>query len=353
MTDCSDHTAGVWQLEEVPCDYCGSWDSEVLLTGWDRLHGLPGRFNVVLCRQCGLARTNPRPTPASLPTAYPDQYEQHQDATVRARPPGRLLRWVLTNWRGYPLGRRWPAGVRHLFWPVGMLLLRRRRARRYIPYVGQGRLLDFGCGTGEYVAKMAAVGWQAEGMDLSARAVGAGRRAGLNLHQGTLPGTELPAESFDAVSMWQALEHVPSPMATLRAVAEILRPGGLLVIACPRLDSLPARWFGSAWHDLELPRHLTHFTAKTLRRHLEAAGFESVRCWNIRRPSGIRQSFAFLAEETGRALHRSLARSRAAVGLMSWTARLAGRASQILCLGRKPQQQGQSGQPSRIEDAHV
>ncbi|HUU21763.1 MAG TPA: class I SAM-dependent methyltransferase [Phycisphaerae bacterium] len=326
-----------WRLEHAACDYCGTDRAQVLLTGRDRLHGLPGEFRVVTCAECGLARTDPRPAAESLAAAYPDEYGPHQGRALRARRPRGLLRWALVNFRGYPMGRKWPAPLRMLGSLPAWAVLRRRRALRYLPFVGEGRLLDYGCGAGGYVATMAAAGWRAEGMDLSDAAVATGREAGLTLHQGTLPGARLPAGSFDAVTMWQVIEHVPSPMATLRASRELLRPGGLLLVACPRIDSLPARWFGRFWHDLDLPRHLWHFSLATLTRHMESAGLEVVRSWAVRRPSGIRRSFAFLAAESGNGLHRLLAHSRAAVGMMTCLALAARRTAQMYVLARRPE----------------
>ena len=309
---------GPWQLRDVPCDYCGSTEADILCSGFDRLHGLPGEFHVVACRQCGLARTNPQPTPESLATAYPDSYEPHQGRPRQPAPPAGLLRWALTNERGYPLGRRASQPARWLMRPWAALALRGRRAMGFLPYEGGGRLLDFGCGAGAYVARMAAAGWKAEGLDASPHAVQAGREAGLTIRQGTLPGAALPAESFDAITLLASLEHVPSPMATLKAARALLRPGGRLLAVCPQFGGVSARWFGSAWYGLDLPRHLTHFTEATLRRHVEAAGLEVEGVRLVRRPGFIRRSFAQLADEKGRRLHRWMARSRFLVGLLGY-----------------------------------
>jgi len=324
-----------WQLEEVPCDFCGAPDADVLYSGRDRLHGLPGEFRVVVCRTCGLARTSPRLTPESLGAAYPEDYGPHQGGRAGPMPPGGLLRWALVNLRGYPLGSASSRSARGLLWLPGACVLRRRRSLRYLPFTGQGRLLDFGCGAGRYVAQMAAAGWQAEGLDLSPAAVQAGRNAGLVIHQGTLPGANLPDAAYDAITMWHALEHVPAPKATLAAAHALLRPGGRLLVAVPRLDSLAARWLGSAWYGLDLPRHLTHFTARTLRRHLESTGFRVESCRGVRRPGFLRHGYAALARETGRAAHRWLSRSRLVTGLLSNVALLVGRTQQIVCVARR------------------
>ncbi|MBE3069792.1 MAG: class I SAM-dependent methyltransferase, partial [Planctomycetes bacterium] len=321
---------GPWHLRDVPCDFCGSADADILCRGFDRLHGLPGEFHLVACRQCGLARTNPQPTPESLPTAYPSSYEPHQGLRQPARPPARLLRWALVNQRGYPLGRPSAAPLRWLMWPWATLALRRRRAMGYIAYEGNGRLLDFGCGAGGYIARMVAAGWRAEGLDASPHAVRAGTEAGLVVHQGTLPGAGLPAGAFDVVTLWASLEHVPSPMAVLKAVRALLSPGGRIVAAVPQFGGRSARWFGSAWFGLDLPRHLTHFSQLTLRRHMEAAGLvvEGVQC--VRRPSFIRRSFAQLADEKGRSIHRRLARSRFLAGLLGYATVPGGATDEIL-----------------------
>lgn len=329
-----------WRLEQVPCDFCGASGGRLLLVGRDRLHGLPGEFGVVECEQCGLVRTSPRPTLDCLGAAYPQQYGPHQSAALRSRSPGGLLRWTLINYRGYPLGEPSPMMTQTIFRPLGNYVLSRPRSIKYLPFIGQGRLLDFGCGVGRFVVKMKAAGWQAEGMDLSEDAVRIGRQAGLTMHLGTLPavgGTELEENSYDALTMWQALEHVPSPTATLKAAWKLIRPGGWLLVALPRFDSLPRTWFGPAWYPLDLPRHLTHFTLATLERHVRSAGFEIQRTWPVRRPANIRQSYAYLAKDTGKALHRFLARSRTTATMMSlWCLLRGGRTQQMICIARKP-----------------
>jgi hypothetical protein len=107
------------------------------------------------------------------------------------------------------------------------------------------------------------------------------------------------------------------------------------VVVCPLSDSLAARWFGSAWYGLDLPRHLTHFTRATLRRHLEAAGFAVERRQCIRRPTFVNRSYGYLAAETGSALDRWLGRSHAAARLFSHVALALGRTDEMLFVARR------------------
>jgi len=334
MTDTDNQPDATWELEEVPCDFCGSDDADVVLQGPDRLHHLPGEFTVVTCRQCSLSRTSPRPTLESLANAYPQQYDPYSKAPKHAPPQG-LLRWSLVNFRDYPLGSKSPAIIRALGSPPARRILNKRRNLGYIPYRGEGKLLDFGCGAAGYVAKMAAAGWDAQGMDMSAQAVAAGRDAGLTIHQGTLPGSDLDGQLFDVVTMWQAIEHVPSPTATLAAIHGILKPGGRLMVVCPQFDSRAAEKFGACWYALDLPRHLTHFTRATLRAGVEAAGFKIEKILSTVRPSVVRKSWGYLAVDSGLDVHRRKSKSRFSVGLFCKLAGLAGRGSQMLCIATK------------------
>ena len=335
MTDTDNKPDTTWELEEVPCDFCGSTDADVVLQGSDRLHHLPGEFTVVTCRQCSLSRTSPRPTLGSLPAAYPQEYDPYSKPPKHDPPQG-LLRWSLVNFRNYPLGSKTPAIIRALGSPLAGRVLNKRRNLGYIPYRGEGKLLDFGCGAAGYVAKMAAAGWDAQGMDMSAQAVAAGRDAGLTIHQGTLPGGDLDGQLFDAVTMWQAIEHVPSPGATLAAINAIIKPGGRLLVVCPQFDSRAAEKFGACWYALDLPRHLTHFTRATLQAQVEAAGFKVENMLSTVRPSVVRKSWSYLAHDSGLEAHRRKSKSRFSVGLFCKLAGLAGRGSQMLCIATRP-----------------
>jgi hypothetical protein len=104
----SDLRAGFcdWRMEDAPCDYCGTGEADLLLSTPDRLFGSPLTFRLVVCRKCGLARTNPRPTDESPAAAYRFAHETPADPPSRCRPPRGLLRWALMNYRGYPpMGR--------------------------------------------------------------------------------------------------------------------------------------------------------------------------------------------------------------------------------------------------------
>jgi SAM-dependent methyltransferase len=150
----------------------------------------------------------------------------------------------------------------------------RHLRRDGVPWHGQGRLLDFGCGGGAYLELMGLQGWKVLGLDQCPSIIER-IRAELDLPAlvGSLPHPEVRPGSFDVVTMWHSLEHVHQPLAILRAAWDALVPGGKLVVGVPNMGSPPCRWFGPAWIGWDLPRHLTHFTPESLSQVVEAIGF--------------------------------------------------------------------------------
>jgi 2-polyprenyl-3-methyl-5-hydroxy-6-metoxy-1,4-benzoquinol methylase len=300
--------------EETACLLCGRDDAAIVGEAADRgsqAHaGL--RFAVVQCRRCGLAYTNPRPTPETIGRFYPTDYRPHAPREKRAiRLPSRFWSRVL----GRPCPER----------------------RGCLSHDGGSRLLDFGCGGGSYLRRMSELGWRVAGVDASPRAVESIReQLGLETHLGSLPHPDLELESFDVITMWQSLEHVHRPLEVLRAAYGLLTPGGKVVISVPNFASLPAKWFGEHWFGLDLPRHLTHFTRSTLSGMLEAAGFR------IRSIRGLvhynwLQVSASRTHETGLAgIARLMLRRKTIARAVAWGCYVFGRADCLVAIAQRP-----------------
>jgi SAM-dependent methyltransferase len=147
--------------------------------------------------------------------------------------------------------------------------------QRFVP---QGRLLDVGCATGDFLAEVRRIpGWSAIGLEPGAAAAHYVRHeVGLDVVRGTLNTAAWKDAIFDVLTLWDVLEHVYDPRTVLHEAARLLKPGGVLVINYPNLDSLDRRLFGRYWCGYELPRHLTMPPIAVLRHELAAVGLREV-----------------------------------------------------------------------------
>src|SRR5262245_27840110 len=248
----------------------------------------------------------------------------------------RLERLALSRAYDYPPP---PRGWRDrlLAWLAQPLLARSRNSLTALPFTGEGRMLDFGCGGGWYARQMCERGWHVTGMDFSAHAAReVTRRYGIPVHVGTLPHPAVAPESFDLITMGCVLEHVHDPHQVIAGAAQALRPGGNLVIVVPNIASWGFRHFGRDWWPLELPRHLLHFTPATLRRLVEAHGLQVVEERMLERGSWMRRSFAFARRRPSPSLLTWLSSLRVVPSLLTrWTI-WRKQADAILITARRP-----------------
>ena len=150
---------------------------------------------------------------------------------------------------------------------------------RYLDLLSQGaagrrRLLDVGAATGFFLEIARRRDWSVTGVEPSAFAAGLARNKGLDVRHGVVEELDAPDGSFDVVTMWDVLEHVRQPRASLAAAFRLLRPGGLLALNTPDAGSLLARLLGLRWHLVVPPEHLVLFHQQSLRLLLSDTGFQ-------------------------------------------------------------------------------
>jgi 2-polyprenyl-3-methyl-5-hydroxy-6-metoxy-1,4-benzoquinol methylase len=238
-------------LESVPCNLCGGDDFQVLydqpprdqdpddlgdfVASTDRYDSY-GR--IVRCNRCRLVYTNPRPRADTISAGYrravdPDYAREDSSRSINAH--------------------------------LSLHTLKR--------FAHSGRLLDVGCSTG-YFLNAARLDFETQGIELSEWAAKYAReRLRLDVVTAGLEDAPWPSEHFDVVALSDVIEHFTDPRAALVRIRSLLRPGGLLYLVTPDIDSLSARLMRGRWWGLR-PAHVYYFSPRTLGALLRETGFE-------------------------------------------------------------------------------
>lgn len=263
-------SATMGTLETARCVLCGSDNPKLLFVGHDRLHHVPGEFNVVQCQECSLIYLNPRPAWNDMKKFYPSSYAPYILSSSSF-----LQRWIH---RG-GLRKKW-----HL-------------VRKY---KSCGALLDVGCATGDFLRMMSYDrNWKLFGLEPNLEsAQQAAQIPGVNIFCGRLEDAIFPSGFFSVITMWHVLEHLYEPLSALGKLCQALKPDGVLIMAVPVLDSVDAKLFGPYWSGYDVPRHLVTYSKATLLEILSRSGFSLVRFESfIGGYDAFRISLNFWAEE--------------------------------------------------------
>lgn len=211
-----------------------------------------GRYSVHSCTVCGLGVTHPFPSPEDF-----SGYEV-DDTTIAWRINACLSR------------------------KEELLAIHREQVHRIQAKKRSGSVLDVGCNVGLFLVEAEKAGYQCLGVEPIREYAEVGiQQFGLDVRIAYLEALQLPSASFDVVTLYDVVEHVPDPCALLREVRRILKPDGLLVLQSPNLGSVMADFCRAKWPWLLPPDHLFHFTATTFAALAEKAGFvvSELRTW--------------------------------------------------------------------------
>lgn len=262
-------------IEVESCQVCGGTQAREMFRD--------PPYRVLRCQDCSLVYVSPRHADDALHKIYGEDYWNSDSPKTR-------------GYASY-------AEEAHLY--LKTFRKRSRFVKRFVP--GQQlRVLDIGCAAGFFLQVMQEQGHEVRGIELSSdiaehavEALGADR-----VHVGTLetllenPKTGFERHSFDLITLWDVVEHVPDPQSFLRQARELLRPDGVLILETQNVDSRFARALGSRWQHFKHEEHLYHFNPSTIRTLLDQTAFEL--CHNTPAYGGKYVSFGFIAERASR-----------------------------------------------------
>jgi len=207
-------------------------------------------FQLIRCRNCGLLYTFPAPDPEII-SAYYDSKEYTSHNTEK-----RSFKNVL-----YRLARRRALDL---------------KLKMIHKHVRPGTLLDIGAGTGDFLNHCRNKGWSATGIEPNNLArERAMAEFGLEILEPQSMAA-IPPASMDVITMWHVLEHLHDPAEQVKTNMKLLKTDGLLVLALPNYESWDANYYGKFWAAYDVPRHLHHFTQKSVMCLAEKSGLKIV-----------------------------------------------------------------------------
>jgi SAM-dependent methyltransferase len=209
------------------------------------------RFKLYRCLSCGQVMQNPLPTARQLGKAYSSEYVSYRPA------------WKQTGWP---------------FWKILRVLTTLRRLRRLQRYGKGSKLLEVGCGAGDFLHAAHRAGWEVKGVEYSVPLADALRvEMGFDVRAGELTPGLWEEGSFDVVVLWSVLEHLNNPLEALGIACSYLKVGGVVLIQIPTLDGVEqGTRFRQYWAILELPRHLSFLGKECLSDICRHAGMKMI-----------------------------------------------------------------------------
>lgn len=234
-----------YPLEDVNCNLCGSSKKTEVMNKQG--------YSIVRCDECGLVFVSPRlPADALAESVYGPGYFDAE--------------------KGYGLEDHFGIANKNRSIKNGT-----ERLRWIEKYATRGRLLDVGCAAGFFMLAAKQRGWNVSGIEISDHAAAYAReKFGLDVKTGSFNQKPSEPESFDLVTMLDVIEHLPNPLSGLENARNILKPQGLLFVATPNFDSLPARVLGREWGLVAPEHHFYYFTPGIIEKMLAKAGFKIV-----------------------------------------------------------------------------
>lgn len=226
------------------CPLCFGGNFRTILSAEDYTVSLD-HFTIQACEACNFHITSPRPHQEEIGSYYQSaSYISHAAKPITIKD--------------------------HIYHFVRKRAIRGKH-KLVSSYQSRGGVLDLGCGTGDFLAYMAQQGYEATGVEISSQARAVAQAKGLRVEPDL---NELPVTAtFDLVTLWHVLEHLPDPRKALNEIHSRLAPGAHVVIAVPNRTSWDAKFYGDVWAAWDVPRHLSHFCREDLTKLLEDTGF--------------------------------------------------------------------------------
>lgn len=210
-------------------------------------HTVSGKtFDLFLDEEKEMLITHPKPEKSELPGYYESEdYISHTDSKNN-----------FTN---------------SIYFWVKKYMLRKKLNWIDKRFPSQGKILDLGAGTGDFLAEARNRGWKVFGVEPNEKARALAETKGIKLHPDT---GQFKSGKFDVITLWHVLEHVYDLRAQIIELEHLLKKGGLLIIAVPNFKSYDAQYYKEHWAAFDVPRHLWHFSQNSFKHLFSGTAFK-------------------------------------------------------------------------------
>ena len=210
------------------------------------------KFKLIPHSEYGFLETTPKPSLSNLPDYYKSEdYISHTDAK----------RNVFE--KVYHLVKKYASG---------------KKLKLINAYTkNEKHLLDVGCGTGDFLQTAKNNNWHITGIEPNEDARGVANKKTNSCVFDTSKLESLPNNSFNVITLWHVLEHLPNLEKDINTFKKLLKPNGVLIIAVPNYKSYDALYYKNYWAALDVPRHLWHFNKASMVGLLKKFGLHVIK----------------------------------------------------------------------------
>lgn len=267
------------------CPWCGSENAQPHIELKD-LFLTQEPFKILECKDCGLLYTTPRPNKEEIGKYYQsDEYYSHQE-----------------NKEGF---------IPKVYEKVKSINLK-NKYNIATEKTTRGKILDIGCGVGDFLHTMEQQGWECTGVEPSEDAKAIAKKRIKAQLLSSEEQENLSDGSFDVITMWHVLEHVDALRWQIQQLYRLCKPGGRIIIALPNYKSYDGQYYKAAWAAYDVPRHLNHFNEETIVKIFEESHLKHIKT------EKLRWDAYYISYMSEKYLHHSLPLLRGAVrGMIS------------------------------------
>ena len=232
------------------CPWCGSEKAQINLWLKDEFLSKED-FHICECLNCGLSYTMPRPNKEKIGEYYKsEEYYSHQE-----------------NKKGF---------IPRLYESVKKVNLK-HKYNLATQGLNVGKMLDIGCGVGDFLHTAEEHGWTCTGVVPSedAKAIAKTKTKANIINSEDME--KIPDATFDLITMWHVLEHIDDLKWQIEQLHRLTKTKGRIVIAVPNYKSYDAQYYKELWAAYDVPRHLSHFNKNVLTKIFKSKNLELVR----------------------------------------------------------------------------